>query len=207
MSPELRPIKCAATAALWLVLGLTALDAFAQAGGRPLILDTHRDSQRRGRYRSANCAAQWLGVGPGASAGNAARTAAARSTDDRGFALHRTSAGRAGIRLFQGIAVIALQLWAPVIFGVAAFRRILRRAERHSNASPNSNAASIAANPAVFDRNIGTHRSVETRRNAETCGYETIPLIGPAQRDWHGRHVARLTTNDVDALSHRGVRV
>jgi len=40
MSPELRPIKCAATAALWLVLGLTALDAFAQAGGRPLILDT-----------------------------------------------------------------------------------------------------------------------------------------------------------------------
>jgi len=40
MSPELRPIKCAATAALWLVLGLTALDASAQAGGRPLILDT-----------------------------------------------------------------------------------------------------------------------------------------------------------------------
>ncbi|MDB5785790.1 MAG: hypothetical protein JWQ50_5705 [Caballeronia mineralivorans] len=40
MSPELRPIKCAATAALWLVSGLTALDAFAQAGGRPLILDT-----------------------------------------------------------------------------------------------------------------------------------------------------------------------
>jgi hypothetical protein len=40
MSPELRPIKCAATAALWLVSGLTALDVFAQAGGRPLILDT-----------------------------------------------------------------------------------------------------------------------------------------------------------------------
>jgi hypothetical protein len=40
MSPGLPPIKCAATAALWLVLGLTALDAFAQAGGRPLILDT-----------------------------------------------------------------------------------------------------------------------------------------------------------------------
>jgi len=40
MSPELRPIKCAATAAPPCVSGLTALDAFAQAGGRPLILDT-----------------------------------------------------------------------------------------------------------------------------------------------------------------------
>ena len=40
MSPELQPIKCAAAAALWLVSGLTAVDAFAQAGGRPLILDT-----------------------------------------------------------------------------------------------------------------------------------------------------------------------
>jgi hypothetical protein len=40
MSPELQPIKCAATAALWLVSGLTAVDAFAQAGGQPLILDT-----------------------------------------------------------------------------------------------------------------------------------------------------------------------
>ncbi|WP_165092020.1 MULTISPECIES: hypothetical protein [unclassified Caballeronia] len=40
MSPELRPIKCVATAALCLVSGLAALGAFAQAGGQPLILDT-----------------------------------------------------------------------------------------------------------------------------------------------------------------------
>lgn len=40
MSPELQPVRYVATAALWLVLGLTALDAFAQAGGQPLILDT-----------------------------------------------------------------------------------------------------------------------------------------------------------------------
>lgn len=40
MSPELRPIKCAAMAALCLTLSLSTLDAFAQAGGQPLILDT-----------------------------------------------------------------------------------------------------------------------------------------------------------------------
>jgi hypothetical protein len=40
MSPELRPVKYVATAALWLVSGLTTLDAFAQAGGQPLVLDT-----------------------------------------------------------------------------------------------------------------------------------------------------------------------
>lgn len=40
MSPKLRPIKCVAIAALCLVLGLTTLDAFAQAGGQPLILST-----------------------------------------------------------------------------------------------------------------------------------------------------------------------
>jgi hypothetical protein len=40
VSPELRPVKHVATAALWLILGLTTLDAFAQAGGQPLILDT-----------------------------------------------------------------------------------------------------------------------------------------------------------------------
>ena len=40
MSPELRPVKYVATTALWLVSGLTALDAFGQAGGQPLVLDT-----------------------------------------------------------------------------------------------------------------------------------------------------------------------
>ena len=41
MSPELRCIKCVATVALCLVSGLTTLDdAFAQAGGQALILDT-----------------------------------------------------------------------------------------------------------------------------------------------------------------------
>ena len=40
MSPELRPVKYVATATLWLVLGLTTPDTFAQAGGQPLILDT-----------------------------------------------------------------------------------------------------------------------------------------------------------------------
>jgi hypothetical protein len=40
VSPKLRPVKCVATAALCLVLGLTTLDAFAQAGGQPLILST-----------------------------------------------------------------------------------------------------------------------------------------------------------------------
>jgi hypothetical protein len=40
VSPELRPIKCVAIAALCFVSSLTTLDAFAQAGGQPLILDT-----------------------------------------------------------------------------------------------------------------------------------------------------------------------
>lgn len=40
MSPKLRPIKCVAMAALCLALSLPTLDAFAQAGGQPLILDT-----------------------------------------------------------------------------------------------------------------------------------------------------------------------
>ncbi len=36
MSPELQLVRYVATAALWLVLGLTALEAFAQAGGTVL---------------------------------------------------------------------------------------------------------------------------------------------------------------------------
>ncbi|WP_158934251.1 hypothetical protein [Burkholderia sp. S171] len=40
MSPELRPVKYVATAALWLVSGLTTFNAAGQAGGQPLILDT-----------------------------------------------------------------------------------------------------------------------------------------------------------------------
>jgi hypothetical protein len=40
VSPELRPVKYVATVALWLVSGFATLDAFAQAGGQPLILDT-----------------------------------------------------------------------------------------------------------------------------------------------------------------------
>ena len=40
VSPEFRPIKCMTIAALCLVSGLTTLDALAQAGGQPLVLDT-----------------------------------------------------------------------------------------------------------------------------------------------------------------------
>jgi len=40
VSPELRPVKYVATAALWFLSGLTALDALGQAGGQPLVLDT-----------------------------------------------------------------------------------------------------------------------------------------------------------------------
>jgi hypothetical protein len=40
VSPKLRPVKSVAIAALCLVSGLTTLDAFAQAGGQPLILST-----------------------------------------------------------------------------------------------------------------------------------------------------------------------
>ena len=40
MSPELRPVKYVASAALWLVSCLTTLDALGQAGGQPLVLDT-----------------------------------------------------------------------------------------------------------------------------------------------------------------------
>ncbi|MFK4447434.1 hypothetical protein ABH944_007828 [Caballeronia udeis] len=40
MSPDLQPVRYVTAAALSLVLGLTALDASAQAGGQPLILDT-----------------------------------------------------------------------------------------------------------------------------------------------------------------------
>jgi hypothetical protein len=40
VSPELRPVKYVATAVLWLFSGLTTVDAFGQAGGQPLVLDT-----------------------------------------------------------------------------------------------------------------------------------------------------------------------
>jgi hypothetical protein len=45
MSPEHKRMKCEAATALLLVSGLMACDAFAQAGGRPLVLDTQTGIQ------------------------------------------------------------------------------------------------------------------------------------------------------------------
>jgi hypothetical protein len=45
MSPEHRRIKCGVTAALLLISGLMACGAFAQAGGRPLVLGTQTGIQ------------------------------------------------------------------------------------------------------------------------------------------------------------------
>ena len=157
-----------------------------------------RDSQRSRRYRPADGSVKWFGHGARAPNGHVARIAAARSADDRRFALYRSSAGRrlswrAGIRLLYGLTG-TVQLRASATFGVFAFGRVLRRVNRCSNPGPSSDAACCAASAEVSqaaapDNHTDIRRNAENGRNTEPCGDRANPVVEPTYRKRFGYHV------------------
>ena len=155
------------------------------------------DSQRRGRYGSADGSVEWFGHGAHAPDGHVARIAAAGSADDHRFALHRTSAGRAPCRagrIVNGLTAVVVQLPASTTYYVAAFRHLLRRAHWNSNPGPRSNAARSAASKAVSGsasrHHADTYRNAEIRRDLEPCVDCANPIVEPAYRNRCGYHVA-----------------